>query len=164
MHFYKLPTCPPNKVEPAAVQPMVYENMYYFPHNPTDIECYQSFNTLQSEQRITHSFHVIQQTHIMSENINNLLPLLLPLSLLWACDGERHFRQREQHTQKYVLPAGRMGRLSQLGSLAVIVGIQIWLHSAQWECVCVCVWAGWRWLWRDRNSRAQIKEGAGEVV
>lgn len=35
LHFYKLPTCPPNKVEPTAVQPMVYENMYCFP--PTSL-------------------------------------------------------------------------------------------------------------------------------
>lgn len=78
----------------------------------------------------------------MSENINNLFSLLLLLSLLWACDGERHFRQREEHAQKHVLPAGIMGRLSQLGSLAECPHPNMAAFSTVGVCVCMCVCVG----------------------
>ena len=77
MHFYKLPTCPPNQVEPTAVQPVVYENMYCFPTislalNVTNHLILYSL----SKESFIHSFHAIQQTHIVSENVNNLFSLL----------------------------------------------------------------------------------------
>lgn len=113
LHFYKLPTCPPNQVEPTAVQSVVYENMYCFPTISLALKVTNHLILYSlSKESFIHSFHAIQQTHIVSENINNLFSLLLLLSLLWAGDGEKHFRQREEHAQKHVLPAGIMGRLS----------------------------------------------------